>query len=844
MPVPPALRLSLMTALFCCPVLWAQQSRQDPLTPFKASTDTYLDLWRHGKYTESLKFLDNAINASSDGVPMRWLYDRADLYFLTGKIDEAISEIEWLHYRRPAAKSALQLAIYHQARGNRGEYERLLRATAERYIRFDGEKDDTENTIAILRIRELLGENPRALFEALDKIEFTEPEDRLMIHMARGDLACRKYDWALAAAEYQKVLDQDPKYLDAQAGLVECYWKSADPRLDKTKQALFKVNPVHLRALAVEVELALDANQLDRAGTLIDKALAINPHLPQYLGYKAAAAFLANDDAALQRAVQTALQFNPFAAEVYRVLGRVASRHYRFSEGAAFQEKALALDPDDNEARALLAFDLLRLGQEQRGRSLLEQCFQVDRFNVQVYNMLELLDTLRNFETLKRGPFIVRMPAKERKVWGDDVLALLEQAHRQLAADYQVKLPEPIHVQIFDSHDDFMVRSLGLPGAVGYLGICFGQLITMDTPSAREKGVLNWRATLWHEFTHVVTLSKTHNRMPRWLSEGISVYEETRQSAAWGQRPNPAYKAVVDQGLDELDDLERYFTEPKSQVDVVFGYFAAGEFARFYCETFGRPALLAALDAIGRGEDTMTALAAKAKLERKALDKRFASHMKKLLAPYKNVPGGSPGLFGASSDGTGLGGAPFTKALATAHKAITDKKFPEALRWLKEAEAVFPDTVGPESPRVLMAQVYALQGDKQNQRAMLEQIFAADGTDLDTCLALYPIYREARQWSPLRAVAERGLAIDPFNLEMWRALRDAQLGLGKSAEAKAALETLIQLDPLSNATYRLQRIDLLLGQGARAEARKEILALLEQAPYSWEIQKRLLAVSL
>ncbi len=841
MPVSHLTRLTLMLVLFC-PALMAQQRRQDPLTPFKADTDAYLDLWRRGQYNESLKLLEAAIASSTDGVPMRWLYDRSELLFQVGKVDEAITEIEWLHYRRPAAKSALQLAVYHQARGNHDEYQRLLRATADRFVRFDGEKDDTENTIAILRIRELLGENPRGLFEALDKIEYTEPEDKLLIHMARGDLACRKYDWALAAKEYQQVLTRDPNHVDAQAGLVECFWKSGDPRLDKTKTALFKVNPAHPRALAVEVELALDANQLEQAGELIGKALAINPRHSQFLSYQAAAAFLKNDPKAQQRAIDAVLSFNPKASEVYRVLGRVASRHYRFAEGSAFQEKALAIDSNDHEARALLAFDLLRLGEEKRGRALLEQAFQADRFNVQVYNMLELLDTLQQFETVKRGPFVLRMPAKERRVWGDDVLALLEQAHSKLAADYQVALPDQIHVQIFDNHDDFMVRSLGLPGAVGYLGICFGRLITMDTPSAREKGVLNWRATLWHEFAHVVTLTKTNNRMPRWLSEGISVYEETRQSPAWGQRPNPAYKAVVDKGLNNLDDLERYFTEPKSQVDVVFGYYAAGEFARFYTETYGRPAMLAALDAIGRGEEAMTALAKGAKLARKELDKRFASHMKKLLAPYKNVPGGDPGLFGGSSDGTGFGGAPFSRAMAEAQKAISAKKPAEALRWLKEAEAVFPGTIGPDSPRALLAQVYGMQGDKANQRKLLEQIFADDGTNLEVCLALAPFLREARQWTALRDLAERGLSIDPFHMEMWHARRDAVLGLNLHKEAQKVLETLIALDPLGNAGYRLQRIDLLIGQGARAEARKEVLALLEQTPYSWEAQKRLLAI--
>ena len=43
----------------------------------------------------------------------------------------------------------------------------------------------------------------------------------------------------------------------------------------------------------------------------------------------------------------------------------------------------------------------------------------------------------------------------------------------------------------------------------------------------------------------MVTLSKTHNKMPRWLSEGISVYEEERADPAWGTALNPQFRAMI-----------------------------------------------------------------------------------------------------------------------------------------------------------------------------------------------------------------------------------------------------------------------------------------------------------
>ena len=59
--------------------------------------------------------------------------------------------------------------------------------------------------------------------------------------------------------------------------------------------------------------------------------------------------------------------------------------------------------------------------------------------------------------------------------------------------------------------------------------------MTFATSSSATK----WESVLWHEFCHVVTLKMTKNKMPRWLSEGISVYEERQVDPAWGMKIDP-----------------------------------------------------------------------------------------------------------------------------------------------------------------------------------------------------------------------------------------------------------------------------------------------------------------
>ena len=112
---------------------------------------------------------------------------------------------------------------------------------------------------------------------------------------------------------------------------------------------------------------------------------------------------------------------------------------------------------------------------------------------------------------------------------------------------YGLELKQQTIVEIFPDQKDFAIRTFGLPGGAGYLGVCFGRLITANSPASRLDTGANWEAILWHEFCHVVTLTLTKNKMPRWLSEGISVYEE-RAAARDVGRENEAAVSRDDSG--------------------------------------------------------------------------------------------------------------------------------------------------------------------------------------------------------------------------------------------------------------------------------------------------------
>ena len=113
---------------------------------------------------------------------------------------------------------------------------------------------------------------------------------------------------------------------------------------------------------------------------------------------------------------------------------------------------------------------------------------------------------------------------------------LAQQALDSTQKKYQFTPKGPILIEMFPQHDDFAVRTVGLPGMLGALGACFGRVVTLDSPKARPPGDFNWEPTLWHELAHVITLQLSKQRVPRWLTEGISIYEEKLGSPDVGPR--------------------------------------------------------------------------------------------------------------------------------------------------------------------------------------------------------------------------------------------------------------------------------------------------------------------
>jgi len=813
-----------------------------------AQEEAYSDLWESGEYHQALEVLETRIARYSGFIPTRLATDYAELLFTVGRVDEAISQLETVLDRYEEPAYAVRLAEMLHYGGRTEQYRAMVeraRVICQMAIRYG---ISAEGFLALARVDEMSGRNPKEIFKR--RYEFLQKERPEFVegYIAAANLAYEHYGYDVAAEKYRIALEKDRDNQDALIGLARCYHKSGDPRLNETLEELEAINPHHFGIHEIRARKALDRGDAEDALKHIEEVLVVKPNELTFLSLKAAAHWLQDDFEGMKAAQKRALDFNPNWSEAYAIPGHVAERRYRFQEAEALSRQALQIDPDDSEAKAQLAFAILRQGRNKEGKELLEQVYDEDPYHVQAVNMLTALDSLDTFVEIEDGPFVLELPEYEARLMSDEVLNLLHDGFDRYTEKYDAELDTPIYVQMFDDHDEFMVRSIGLPGNAGHLGICFGHLVTLDSPRARPPRSTNWKAVLWHEFVHVITLQKTNNRMPRWLSEGISIYEEKAGDESWGQPLEMQFYPIIkEDDWPTMEGLEAYFTAPKSSAHLMYGYFAAGEFVHFYVDAYGMEAIVEVLDAIGSGADTVEALIDASGVTREEINEGFATHMETRCAALEYLPEppekkeGEEGMMLQTTPWHSQP-SPFTDALKGGQEAAQAGDYDKAIELLNEAFEMYPEYQGQNGPLRQLAAVYKEQGATAKYVETLERILDHDTTPFGPAMALAEHYAEQGAWEDVLRTARVGFAIDPFDVRVREHMLEAAIALGETDAAIHALGDLAYLDETRSTDYQLKRARLMAESGDSSRAKAETIALLEELPHFWEAQELLLEI--
>jgi len=423
------------------------------------------------------------------------------------------------------------------------------------------------------------------------------------------------------------------------------------------------------------------------------------------------------------------------------------------------------------------------------------------------------------------GRVMVRLDREDADALEPYVLDLTKRAMRTFTERYGFQLRKPMIVELFHDHDDFGVRTVSTPG-IGLLGVTFGYLTAMDSPKARAAGDFHWGSTLWHEIAHVYTLEATDHRLPRWFSEGLSVYEEWNTGPlADRELPLDALTAMKSGTLLPIDDLDLGFVRPTYAGQVQVSYMQAGLICDFIATRWGHEALVVMLRSFADGLTTSEALHAAIDIDGAEFDELFANYLKVTYGDLTD-----------SLDDYVVAGRQLLRAVE-----VDDWISAEALA--RDMIRRYPQRVGRGNAYEVLAKAQTELGEDEEALATLVSWFELGGHEPSTLQSLARELRELDRIDEAVAVLESLNWVMPYVTDEHRWLGDYYLETGRPRLAMREFDALLGLqadDPAAAYLGKAQAAKLL---GDESTAKRQVLFALENAPFYRSAQRLLLELN-
>lgn len=653
------------------------------------------------------------------------------------------------------------------------------------------------------------------------KAEKAEPKNPWP-HVRHGRLFLERFNPAEAMKSFAMALELQPDYPPALLGLAHIAREGFEKKAVELAEKALAADPKLAEAHELLAWLALeDANQT-RAAEQADKALALDSESLDALAIRGAMDLL--DEKPRSEWMDRARSLAPASGRAHEVAAHFLILNRRYDEGIAAYEKSVALEPQRFPAHAQLGVNLMRVGREEEARKHLEYCYENSYRDAATVNTLRLLDSYKNFVTFKNDRMILRLHNKEadilRPYFEEQILAALALYDKK----YGLKLNRPVQVEVYPDHEDFAVRALGMPG-LGALGVTFGTVVAMDSPSARKPGAYHWASTLWHELSHVYSLTATKHRIPRWYTEGLAVYEETATYSDWGDRVDePVLTAIKEKKLLPVTELERGFVRPSYPAQVIVSYFQAGRICQFIAQRWNQPKLIEMMNDFSSGKVTTAEVIQKRLgLSAEQFDKDFLAWLEGGLKKTLDS-------FGTWKEG-----------MQKLVRAAKEKKWDDVLRDAPALRDAHPEYVEDHSPYELMAEAWEAKGDAAKAAAELELYSAAGGRNPETLKRLAKWQAaQGRKKEATATLARLNWVIPTGDEELHTRLGELYFDQGDFARGIREYRVAIALKPVDQAQARYNLARTLAAAGRDAEAQEELLEALEAAPGFKPAQKLLL----
>jgi tetratricopeptide (TPR) repeat protein len=769
----------------------------------------------------------------------------AEVFSLTGRYAEAVAEFE--HAVGDLEKtqghklhSQLRLAEVLELLGE----EERAKGIYESFVKYYSDKDPQSTSELTWIARALVHLERFQDANDLYRLAIENDAEHLEAQLGAGELFTEKYNYSDAQQFFNDALELNPNSARAHLDVALNKRLEGGNELQNSLNEALKINPNYVDAMAFKAALALEEGNFDLALSEIDKALKVNPRSPEIHALKTAMVYLQDRD--FEPEVAATLAISPHYGQIFNTLAHYATITRRTEQAAQFARRAISISPRLWDAHLSLGMALLRLGQMEPGRSAVETAFKGDPFNVWAKNTLDLLDTMRDFRESKRGMFIVKASTQESNVLSGYALDLIEEASNKLTSKYHFTPKGPIIVEIFQNHEDFAVRALGIPG-LGALGVCFGPLIAQDSPSAREAGAFNWGSTLWHEFTHVITLQMTEYRIPRWFSEGLSVYEERRARPGWGDDWNPLFVRSFAAGKwFKIAELDAGFQRPRNPADIPIAYFEASQICEFIVNRYGFDAILRMLSMYRDKAQTPQILKDVLKLTEAEFDREFSAYIQTKAKPLGDALKTEPNAAASMSKEEVLkllpGEDSFALHLRAADLFAADGDTNAAIQHYRRAIELFPYFTGEGNPYESLAKILEQKGDVTGSGDVIESLLKVDENKVEAMKTLARLRMAQGDNTRALEAMRASFYVAPFDYALHTKAGELSLESKDYARALAEFEVTLALQPPNIAEANYNVATAYYSMGKQPEAKKAVLRALEAAPRYDKAQELLLRI--
>ena len=710
--------------------------------------------------------------------------------------------------------------------GNRAEARREYEALARRLVNDDGQLTSPQIASIAGAIKALGTEEPQLLRDALVAYDRAIARDPSNLD-ARVDLArlfLEKYNSADARKTLAEVFARSRNFVPAL--LLEAERRDFDhePGADSVLAVALGIEPENVRGRVLRARFLADAEDFAGARREIDRALKADASSAEALAAGLALSVAVGDTGSNMTYGRRFAQLYPASADAHVAVAEQLARVRQYEAAASWAREGTRIDSTSWAAYGALGLNLLRVGDVDSGKAALERSFKGDPYNVWVKNTLDLLDTFNQYDVVSQGPFRFMIEKTESGVISAYLKELADRAFTTFSTRYGFTPTKPIRMEVYRSHADFSVRTVGLAG-IGALGVSFGNTVAFDSPAAKDAGPFNWASTAWHELAHTFTLGATNNRVPRWLSEGLSVFEERRGRKGWGQNVSPGFLQAYGEGkIKPPSRLNDGFIRPSFPQEVIYSYYAASLVCELIVRDYGERALIDMLRAYRDGASTEQVFRRVLKTDLAGFDKKFDEFVRQ--------------RFGSSMEA--IRNRSWVQQVQLGRAMMRRGDTLSAVEPLERARSLFPEYGGADGPYPLLVRALMVSGNQKRAAEVLSTMVSLGDVPFETHVSLADLLLQTGDTAGAATALESAMFMNPYEIVQHERLASLYSRLGNTKGAVRERLAVVALNPVDKAEAWYQLALAHRGDGAPREARRAVIRALEDAPHFERAQELLL----